>query len=290
MIELFVSYLKNSPFEFDLFISVNLEGHKALCEEKFKTLPRLKNLLVKITPNVGRDLAPFLIAFKDELQTYDLICHIHSKKTPHDESLRGWADYLFRNLISQEAMHNIIAAFLKDEKIGLIFPPIFGKVFPLVLNLMDIDRQNMQDLCDKMGINFTPNESNFIFSAGTMFWARPNALKSLFELNLRYEDFPKEPIPTTGTIAHAIERVLGIVAENNGYKIKCFATQKEFIDSFFATYKLFEFKRKTIEQSLIEAERIVRYECRLFGVRIFKIRQSTLDKAIKFLPIKLKRL
>ncbi|TQR56594.1 glycosyl transferase family 1 [Campylobacter troglodytis] len=281
MIDLFVSYLKNSPFEFDLFISVNLEEHKALCEEKFKTLPKLKNLLVKITPNVGRDLAPFLIAFKDEFKNYDLICHIHSKKTPHDESLSGWANYLLRNLISKEAMGNIIVNFLKDEKIGLVFPLVYDKAFPFVLDLIDKDKENMQALLDRMGIKCTPTKHNFIFPAGTMFWARPTALQSLFELGLSYGDFPKEPIGSATTIAHALERLFGIVAENSGYKIKCFVTRCDLVDSFFSNY--------TVQARLREAK-TRHLELKFFGFKIAKIRQKDYAKIARFLPLSIERL
>lgn len=277
MIDIFITHLKNSPFDFDLFISVNLEEHKTLCEEKFsqKTLPRLKNLLVKITPNVGRDVAPFLIAFKDELQNYDLICHIHSKKTPHDETLSGWADYLLRNLISFEAMQNIIANFMQDEKIGLVFPLVYDKAFPFVLDLIDKDKENMQTLLEKMSINFTPNESNFIFPAGTMFWARPAALKSLFELGLSYGDFPKEPIGGATTIAHAIERLFGIVAENSGYKVKCFVTRQDLVDSFF---------ENCIMQARLREAKTRHLELKFFGLKIAKIRQKDYAKLAKFSP------
>ena len=307
MIAEFIAYLKDSPFEFDLLVSVNSSEKQGICEQKFtrKTLPRLKNLLVKITPNVGRDVAPFLIAFKDELVRYDLVCHIHTKKSPANQSVSGWADYLLRNLISREAMANIIVHFASDEGLGMVFPPAFYDygVFDAIFKPHKNDRANMQALLDRLKIDLVPNESNFIFSPGTMFWARPEALKSLFELGLSYDEFPREPIANTGTLAHAIERVFGIVAEHNGYKVKCYATQKELAAGFFAAYELFEFKRKAVqsfcgegeflwalEQLRLKTEKMLKFECRFLGVRIFKIRQKTLEKFIKFLPLKFKAL
>lgn len=84
----------------------------------------------------------------------------------------------------------------------------------------------MLKLLDKMNINFTLDSNNLIFPAGSMFWYKPDALKSLFLLNLTHDDFPKEPISESGTIMHAIERLFGIVAEYNGYKIKCYIVGK----------------------------------------------------------------
>ena len=46
------------------------------------------------------------------------------------------------------------------------------------------------------------------FSQGTMFWARGDYIGKMLSLNLKYEDFPEEPIGPDGTIAHAFERSL----------------------------------------------------------------------------------
>ena len=59
--------------------------------------------------------------------------------------------------------------------------------------------------------------SSFNFPIGTMFWAKQGALRSLYDLNIKWEDFPKEPIDYDGTILHAIERLLPFIAMKNGY-------------------------------------------------------------------------
>lgn len=47
-----------------------------------------------------------------------------------------------------------------------------------------------------------------------MFWARSDAVRSLLSLPLTYEDFPDEPLPPDGTIAHALERLILVLASN----------------------------------------------------------------------------
>lgn len=39
----------------------------------------------------------------------------------------------------------------------------------------------------------------------------------MFDLDLKYEDFPPKPIGVGGTIAHAIERLPAFVRQNNDY-------------------------------------------------------------------------
>jgi lipopolysaccharide biosynthesis protein len=52
-----------------------------------------------------------------------------------------------------------------------------------------------------------------------MFWARPNGLKALFDLNLNWEDYPEEPLPYDGSLLHALERLFGVLVTNSGGSI-----------------------------------------------------------------------
>ena len=72
------------------------------------------------------------------------------------------------------------------------------------------------------GVGMSLNEipENFNFPIGTMFWARKNALAPLYKLELRWEDYPDEPIGYDATILHALERVIPLVASSQGYDYK----------------------------------------------------------------------
>lgn len=61
---------------------------------------------------------------------------------------------------------------------------------------------------------------------GTMLWYRTKALMGLFQENISLQDFPKEPIPVGGTLAHAIERCPVPFAQEAGFDSK-FYTQYE---------------------------------------------------------------
>ena len=297
MLDKFIDYLKNSPYKFDLLISVHSEENKNICIQKINnnSLKKLNKLLIKIVPNIGRDIAPLLIDFKKEQKEYDFICHIHTKKSLHDVLLKRWCDYLLMNLISKSAIKNIIDSFIQNENIGIVFPPIFPEAFNYVLKLEDIDKLNMCKLLNKMNIDFIPDSNNFIFPAGSMFWYKPDALKKLFDLNLCYDDFPKEPIAPAATIAHAIERLFGIVVEDHGYIIKCYIERKELIDTFYNFYGLTELK---FENEILKlncnwwtifgiSNNSEYLKVTLFGIKIIiKITPEKINKITWWIPVK----
>ena len=60
---------------------------------------------------------------------------------------------------------------------------------------------------------------NFNFVASTMFYFKPRALRPLLWLPIDTKDFESEPIGLDGSLAHAMERFIGLLVESRGYKI-----------------------------------------------------------------------
>ena len=84
------------------------------------------------------------------------------------------------------------------------------------------EQRIIEELMQKMNIRRGFSRDDMLYSCGTMLWYRPEALKPLFDLNLAFDDFPEEPIPNGGTIAHAIERMPGLVCAAQGYRTVLF--------------------------------------------------------------------
>ena len=242
MIDIFIKHLINFPIFFDLFITVNLQENKDICLKYFtkEKLIKLNNITIKIVENRGRDIAPWIIEFANIQHNYDLFCHLHTKKSLHNYELKEWAEYLIDNLISEKASKSILTNFVLNDDVSMIFPPIYYQIPIFIANPDKNDDNNISKLLEKLNINFTPDAeiSNFVFPAGTMLWYRPKILKPLFDLNFKYEDFPKEPIPVTGTLAHAIERVIGIIGEQANYKIKFYILKEYLIKNMYYLYDL----------------------------------------------------
>ncbi|MHA1280384.1 MAG: rhamnan synthesis F family protein, partial [Candidatus Helarchaeota archaeon] len=197
----------------DLFVSVSSKSTQNEIEELIKQYKgQVKDL--GLVPNRGRDIGAFLTEFSvNFIENYEILGHIHTKKSMHlsSETSTNWRLFLFENLIGGKyRMMDIILNTMKNNPlIGLVFPDD-PNIFGWNENLPFAHR-----LCDKLGI--TNLQKHINFPAGTMFWARTDSLKPLFELNLHYDDYPEEPVPLDGSLLHAIERLLPYVVALNGY-------------------------------------------------------------------------
>jgi predicted HAD superfamily hydrolase len=206
------------PFFYDLFISVTNEKAKEQCKEKFSNLPFLLRLDIKQVPNRGRDMAPFFCAFGEQLQHYEYIAHFHSKQSLYNEgATQGWREYLCSTLLgSSKNIKNIIHLLDEDNQIGLIYPQTYHRV-PYFAHTWLANKRLGRIWCDRLGIKDLPN-GYFDFPVGSMFWVRGDALAPLFQANMQLEDFEVEKGQTDGTLAHTLERLIGLCATNQGFE------------------------------------------------------------------------
>jgi rhamnosyltransferase len=72
-------------------------------------------------------------------------------------------------------------------------------------------------LAERLKLNCRLSIDNPPFALGTAFWCRTAALKTLFEHEFEYEDFPPEPIPGDHSFSHAFERIFTYAAQHEGY-------------------------------------------------------------------------
>lgn len=172
---------------------------------------------IRIAPNRGRDFAPLLTTFGPTLlRDYDIVGHVHTKKTVdvNDSAMiHRWRTFLVENMLgSKSAMVDLIVGRMADD-------PTIGIVFPDDPNFVGWGRNKplAGSLARRLGIAGELPE-HFVFPVGTMFWARVDALRPLFELGLATEDYPPEPLPYDGTMLHALERLLPFVAQSRGYR------------------------------------------------------------------------
>jgi lipopolysaccharide biosynthesis protein len=211
----FIRRLNRNRNSFDLFLTTTTQakaGEIASTIAKFE----LKNVEIAVGGNRGRDLAPFLQGLGDGLYSgYDLVGHFHGKRSLHVESTTGdnWRKFLWEHLVGGEfAMADaILRVFAEEPRIGLVFAE------DPHLNGWDENLEIAEALATRMKLR-GPLPMHFDFPIGTMFWARPDALKPLIRLNLRDADFPTEPLPIDGTLLHTLERIIPFAAAEAGFE------------------------------------------------------------------------
>jgi glycosyltransferase involved in cell wall biosynthesis len=210
----FISRLNQNTNRFDLFLTTTSEkkaSEIAAIISKFE----LSSVEISVGSNNGRDLAPFLRGLEDGLYSgYDVVGHFHGKKSPHVAGSIGvtWREFLWEHLVGgiSAIADTILEAFAEDPRLGLVFPE------DPHLNGWDENLKMAENLASRMKLS-QPLPMYFDFPIGTMFWARPDALKPISGLNLPCDDFPAEPLPIDGTLLHALERLIPFAAADAGF-------------------------------------------------------------------------
>lgn len=169
---------------------------------------------VYLVENRGRDILPFMkVLAKLEGLNYKAICKLHGKKTIYRADGAQIRQDLFSALAgSPEQVATVAARFAADPTLGLVVP---GKyLIEHSDHNMAHNHQPVADACQLMGLEFVRDR----FPAGSMYWFRPEAL---FRLKaIESEAFGLERGLCDGTMPHAIERLVALLAKDEGYSVE----------------------------------------------------------------------
>lgn len=214
--DLIIPYLNNIPYTYDIFISTVPE-HISYVRNLFKRkCIKYNNIVVESFPNVGRDIAPLFCGFDKNIKKYDIILKIHSKKSTHSKVLSGWFEHILDNLLGSPEIVKTIINELTQQDTKLVYPIE-------TIEIMDnIEKSSSwgahpnnyllaKPILDQWKIQVEKNET-FNFPAGSMLWCRSEVLQPLINIGLSFSDFDQEDGQMDGTLAHSIERLIGISA------------------------------------------------------------------------------
>lgn len=220
-LESYFKYINNIPSNIDiLFVTSNKE---VIIRLKRSDVLQGKNYKIIEKENRGRDISGLLVACRKEVLKYKYVCFLHDKMWKDKIKKRDtelFIKCLWENMVGSEIyISNLIKIMDKNDNIGILFPPEFmGDEFPfLYQNTWYKDFELMQELAAKISLNCNLDKNKKPISVGTAFWAKVDALKKLFHIEWKYEDFNEEPLKDDATISHAIERCFGYVAQDAGY-------------------------------------------------------------------------
>jgi lipopolysaccharide biosynthesis protein len=205
-------WLRNVPIDFDLYVSVPRENAAALCNLVLHSHPQAK---VQTVPNVGRDVGAFLAVLPKVLAgQYSVICKLHSKKGPAYP--QAWRDLLLRGLLGNKLLvTRILHAFSNDPELAIV------GTRDVYLSGATNTTQNAT-MVESIARTLYPVQSipgHWGFFAGTMFWARPDFLRPLANCDGHILSFEEDNSRNDGQLAHALERVFGMMATVGGKHI-----------------------------------------------------------------------
>jgi len=210
----------------DVALSLYLTGTKQVLEEvRHKAdLSRFQSVTYLETANRGRDILPFLKILPSVFaHGHEIILKLHTKGSNHLNRKEHWRNQLFSNLIGKGKVKNALHIFQSNPAIGMIGPA--GNILPMRLYYA-ANGARVQQLCKQMGLKQNQlRDLNFV--AGSMFYARREALQPIVNLHLSENDFEPEAGQTDGTLAHAVERAFaaGLIASrlqlaDTGYSVE----------------------------------------------------------------------
>ena len=208
------SYLENIFGGFDLIISLP-RSELNFTATIFNKFPDAQ---IFLTENRGRDIAPFIEIYRSVSSlNYKTLLKLHTKKSIHREDGTEWRSDILKKLVGSKGTVSKIKGELIDGKnIGLIGPK--GHILDHRV-YWGFNKENTLRLAEETGFHVV-GDPDFLFIAGSMFWAKPVALDFLKVLPVNSLDFEPEPTPPDGALAHAIERLIGLAAKTQGYDIK----------------------------------------------------------------------
>ena len=186
--------------------------------ERGAVLARCPRARVIRTPNVGRDVLPFIrVAAGLRRAGYTAVLKLHGKRSVHADDGAEFLDACLTELLPSPAGAAECRRLVASGEVAVVGPE--SRLYPLAIhvwwNIDDLRWFFRRARPDAVGRLDSPSELSFF--AGTMFWARLDAIADCLDVPTRR--FAVENAQVDGTMAHALERLFGIVPEVDGEAI-----------------------------------------------------------------------
>jgi len=157
--------------------------------------------------NRGRDIMPFLKILPKVFEDgHQLVLKLHTKGSNHFKRRALWRNDLFEKLIGEGNLKKNIQVFSQNPHIGMLGPT--GNIL-LMSVYYGANALAVAMLGSKLGVE-KKQIQNLCFVAGSMFFARKEALLPILNLGITEAEFEAEDNQIDGTLAHAVERAFGL--------------------------------------------------------------------------------
>ncbi|MEV8266696.1 rhamnan synthesis F family protein [Microbacterium sp. NPDC076911] len=225
-----LDHVDTLPGEYDLVVTTPEEERAVAIREILEQRNgNARSHEVRVVENDGRDQSAFLVGCRDILlsDNYDLVVKLHSKKTPQDgfNVGRHFKRQQFDNLLNSEGYSaNLVALFQKEPGLGMAYPPTIHIGYPTMGRGWWSNKPGYERIAETLGIHVPPDEISPLAPYGSMFIARPAALRLLVQHPWKYQDFGGAEAYRDGGLAHVLERVPSYAAGELGYHTRTVCT------------------------------------------------------------------
>lgn len=217
------------PVPYTLIATTPTADKREAIESTLAARGRTGDEVRHIASNRGRDISALLVGCRDiiEGERFDVILKLHTKKSPqaHHNQARIFKRHLLENLLhSPGYATNVLRLFAEHPSLGMAFPSMIHIGYPTLGRAWLTNLEPAKELADELSFEVPFDELSPIAPYGSMFFARPKALRPLLRRQWRWDDFPDEGGYRDGGLAHVLERLLGYSAIEAGFHVRTLLT------------------------------------------------------------------
>lgn len=181
-----------------------------------------------VESNYGRDQSALLISCRDVIlaDDHDLIVKIHSKKSVGDGVVNGelFKKQQLSNLLDSPGYTRaLLALFQREEKLGLVFPPMIHIGMPTMGRGWASNKDAFAAVAAHLGIRVPLDDVSPLAPFGSMYVARPSALRRLAEEKWTWDQFA---LYGDGGLGHVLERIPAYAAGESGMYARTVSTRE----------------------------------------------------------------
>jgi lipopolysaccharide biosynthesis protein len=208
------NHIQSLPDTFDIYVTATTLPTAIAIKEQ------CPNFIVEVTPNIGRDIAPFIHTLRSLATSgleYKACLKLHTKKSVYRSDGSELREKLLSQLFDPATIDTALSSLggpMQAGNTGMICPAAF---------LIDHTDPNgyrlkyhieaIEELEQVMGFTFHRS----VFPAGSMFWFSQKSMQRLLSVSL--SSFDPEIGLADGTIAHTIERIFATIVQFDGYRV-----------------------------------------------------------------------
>lgn len=189
--------------EIDLYITVT---DYFACKVPSVLMVNSANVSVSVVENKGRDLRPFYITLRAQLETYEVIGHFHGKRTNGLGNRKLWVKDLFEFMDKTTARPDWFKLLPDSSSFFLWMPDLTGSLGTRFFGWNACNRRMLKSFR-----SIAKSDDKFLFPAGSFFWMSSqlyNRVSDSVEDNL----FREEDGLRDGGYEHFLERLPGVLS------------------------------------------------------------------------------